>query len=146
MRPSPFMGERHDLVSVEPPDPAVNNPLVWYVPTNTVVQIVSLEIELQTSVAVFDRHVRISFATPLVDDTQFSPAMIVQTADLTWVYHFTLGIAPVDMTGVYSELYQPLGCCYQLQEGSSLIVDAAGRQALDQFTCAKIRYFHWDRA
>lgn len=146
MKPSPFMGERHDLVSVEPADPAVNTPLVWYAPTNAVVQIVALEIQLNTSDFFANRHVRIFFATPVVDDTQFSPAMIVQPPDKSWVYHFTIGITPVDMTSNFSELYQPLGCCLQLQEDSSLIVDAAGRDAEDQFSCVKIRYFCWERA
>lgn len=140
------MGQRHDIVSVEPPDPAVGTPLVWYAPTNAVVQIVALEIQLATSVVAGDRHVVIWRATATVDNTQYTPASIVQTADLIWVYHFTIGIAPVDMTAVSSDLYQPLGCCFQLQEGSSLTVDAYARHAVDQFSCAKISYFLWDRA
>lgn len=145
MKPSPFMGERHDLVNVEPGNPDPGDFLIWPVPTNAVVQIVSLKIALLTNGTVADRHVSVYSQ----DGSVFlprTPAAIVQPADKAWVYYFTIGIAPLDLSADMDEVYQPFGCCYQLETGSSLIVAAKNIQGTDNFLVPAIRYLHWDRA
>lgn len=144
MKPTPFMGERHDIVNVEPGNPAPGGLLTWNVPANAVVQVVSVSVSLTTDSTVIDRHVEIyvSDGGVYIPNT---PAAIVQPASKTWTYFFTIGIAPLDLSTVFSEVYQPFGCCYQIETGASLIVNANNIQGVDQIAAVKIRYFLWER-
>lgn len=145
MKPSPFMGERHDILTVELDDPAVGNMLSWAVPDNAVVQVVAVRICFITSVGVVDRHLEVSIFDGSVDIPK-TPSGVIQPADKTWTYFFTLGIAPLDLTTDMGEIYAPLGCCYQLETGSSLLVNVTDIQPTDRLAAAAIRYFLWDRA
>lgn len=144
MRPSAFMGDRHDVVNVEPGDPAAGNPLTWACPDNAVVQVVALRVHFTTSVTVADRLVECYILDGGVTIPN-TPAAISQPANKVWTYFFTMGIAPYDYTAETTEIYQPLGCCYQLETGSSLIVNANNIDGLDQIAAVKIRYFLWDK-
>lgn len=145
MKPTPFMGERHDIVNVEPPNPAAGGLLSWAVPDNTVVQVVAVKVHLTTSGLIINRlvEVYISDGGVVIPNT---PAAIVQPTGKAWTYFFTIGIAPLDVTTDTSEVYSPLGCCYQLETGSSLIVNVNNIQGTDQIAAVKIRYFCWERA
>ena len=145
MKPTPFMGDRHDIVNVEPGNPAAGNLLTWAVPANAVIQVVSVKINLTTSIDVADRHVivYVSDGGVFLPNT---PAAIVQPDTEAWTYYFTIGIAPLDLSADFSEVYQPLGCCYQLETGSSLIVNVSNMSGTDQLAAAAIRYFLWERA
>lgn len=145
MKPTPFMGDRHDIVSVAPGDPGVGSLLTWNVPADAVVQIVAVKVHLTTSSFVSNRLVEIYVS----DGGVFipaTPAAIVQPAGKAWTYFFTIGIAPLDYTTETSEVYQPFGCCYQLETGSSLIINVNNIDGIDQLAAAAIRYFLWERA
>lgn len=144
MRPSAFMGDRHDVKNVEPGDPVAGALLTWACPDNAVVQVVALKLHFTTDATVIDRLVEVYIS----DGGVFipaTPAAIVQPATKAWTYFFTMGIAPLDVTAATAEVYQPLGCCYQLEKGSSLIVNANNMTPTDQISAVKIRYFLWDR-
>lgn len=144
MKPTPFMGERHDLVNVEPGNPGAGNLLTWDVPANAVIQVISLKVTLTTNAVVTDRLVKVyvSDGGVVIPST---PAAIVQPASQTWTYFFTIGIAPLDLSADFSEVYQPFGCCYQIETGASLIVNVLHIQGTDQLAACAIRYFLWER-
>lgn len=144
MKPTPFMGDRHDVVNVEPGDPGAGALLTWDCPANAVIQVVALRVHLTTLATVANRLVIVYVSDGGVFIPR-TPAAMIQPASKTWTYYFTMGIAPLDMTAETSEVYQPFGCCYQLETGSSLIVNAVNIQGTDQIAAVKIRYFLWER-
>lgn len=145
MKPTPFMGDRHDIVNVEPDDPAPGAILTWNVPANAVIQVVALSFLLTTSEDVVDRHVEVYVSDGGVS-IPCTPAMVVQPEDTAWHYFFTIGIAPLDLSAGFSHVYQPLGCCYQIETGASLVVNVINIRIADEITVVEIRYFLWERA
>lgn len=144
MRPSAFMGDRHDVVNAEPGDPVAGTLLTWACPDNAVVQVVAVRVHFTTCADVADRLVEVYILDGGVTLPN-TPAAITQPATKAWTYFFTMGIAPLDYTAETSEVYQPFGCCYQLETGSSLVVNANNIAPTDQIAAVKIRYFLWDR-
>ena len=137
--------ERHMLVSLALADPALGDPIIYPVPANTVIQVVGVRLEFRAGPFVIDRRVCVfAYQNFVTGDIQASPAPIVQTAGLAWVYDFSCGIGPVDASGDATPVVSaPLACGLQLQAGEELHIVALGMQVLDAFANAVIRFYRW---
>lgn len=145
MKPTAFMGERHDLLSVEPTNPGANTPLTWSPATNRIVQVVSASFWLTTDSNVGDRLAQCFLQNNDGKDGHFSFASVVQPADNAWMYRFTVGVAPIDMSAI-NIVQAPLGCCYQLQEDEFFYIEVTNMKTGDILTDIVLRYFLWERA
>jgi hypothetical protein len=143
LTPTSFNKNRYDLLTANPANPAVGTPLTWPVPTGTVVQVVSVTFTLVTSATAGNRLPLVYVTTGGAVNAPYSPAAVKQIAGQTRTYFFTIGLAPLDYGTDFLWVFQPLGCCYQMKTGHSLLINANGLDALDQISNVGIRYFSW---
>jgi len=138
-----FMADRHDLMVVSPADPAAGANLIWPVPANKVIQVVSVQINLTTSVDVANRLPCLQIVLGGVSRMQFSPSF-VQAADLTYMHIWSMGMAPEDLTTAADIFSSPLACSFQAKPGESVQVEVINIDDTDQIFNVRIRYMDWN--
>jgi len=138
-----FMANRHDLVIVAPANPAAGANLIWPVPANKVIQVVSVQINLTTSADVANRLPCLQIVLGGVERMLFSPSF-VQTADSTYMHIWSMGVAPEDLTAAANIFSSPLACSFQAKPGESVQVRVINMDNTDQIFNVRIRYMDWD--
>jgi hypothetical protein len=141
-----FMTDRHDLLTFTMATPAQGVRGVWTIPAGLAVQIVSVFVDLQTSVNLTDRALYCFIEDTVPVQVHFSYAGKLQPISKTWAYVFGLGLPFIDLTTGFNRTQNALCCCTQLKAGDKFVIDWNGKDALDQLGGARVRYFAWKDA
>ena len=144
LTPSGFQDDRHDLVTVAIGNPAAGANLHWPCPTNHVVHVVGVSATLTTAAVAGNRWLVVNVENAGLVDALYSPSVVTQTIGLAWLYHWTVGVAPTDITADALTQSAPLGVPYQLKTGDFLNILILNPNAADQLSAITVRYYDWN--
>lgn len=140
--PNKFQTERYDVVTTAIPNPPLGEMLVWPVPDNLVIRVVSLYFRMLTNAFVINRWAVVCLRDAALNLGPRIPAIGLQPANWAITYTMAVEYPLFSMAPIVARLGL-LPSFMELKPGEDLCIYCVNMQGTDRFMDARVRYVEW---